>query len=121
MEDLDSQFRLTMKSKCFRQVWEDVKKVAAYPDDFASDVDRIKREYELDESTQFWIAECCTEAIQEARDFFGHKAANWSDTKVVDQLLITAQSLTANSAYVARVSRSAQNQRRLVRSHQTRR
>lgn len=42
----DCQFRLTMKSKCFRQVWEDVKKVAAYPDDFVCYVDRIKREYE---------------------------------------------------------------------------
>jgi hypothetical protein len=117
----DSQFRLTMKSKCFRQVWEDVKKVAAYPDDFVCYVDRIKREYELDESTQFRSAGCGTAAIQEARDFFRPEAANWSDAKVVNQLLIAAQSLSANSTHAARVNQSAQNQRRSARSHQTKR
>ncbi len=88
----DSQFRMTMKSKCFRQVWEDVKKVAAYPDDFVCYVDRIKREHEYNESTPFGTTGCCTEAIQEARNFFGPEAAKWGDAEVVYQLLTTTRS-----------------------------
>jgi hypothetical protein len=83
----DDQFRLTMKSKCFRQVWEDVKKAAAYPDNFVCYVDGITREYELEDSSSSRTTGYCIEAVQKARDFFGSQATNWSDAEVVYHLL----------------------------------
>ena len=52
----NDQFQLTMKSKCFQQVWEEVQQVAAFPGDFVQYVETIMRENELGASTKSRIA-----------------------------------------------------------------
>ena len=47
-----NQFRISMKGKCFQQVWEELKKVMAYPPYFLSFVDSIKAEFELEEPSR---------------------------------------------------------------------